>query len=169
MAGCTNKPARQMLVDFINDPDNKITQSIQVGNVKVITKLLPYDYRNMLEKTEDSAAEDHYTYFSVKIEGLKEKPVKDKLLYLNFDMQTDFIMLQGQDSIAPVICQRIENGRSGSYEYLVAFDNDYSPGDFTLFYKDKIFGIGTVAFVYKEKDLSKIPSLKTLVSNEAYR
>lgn len=156
ITGCTNKSAQQKLVDFINDPDNKITQTIQIGDTKVIAKLLPYEYRNL---NRGGMEEDHYTYFNIKLKGNKEKPVKDKLLYLDFDMQNDFILLSGRDSIAAAICQRIENGRSGSYEYMLAFDNERSNTGYTLFYKDKIFGIGTVAFIYAQKDILKIPRL----------
>lgn len=156
MAGCTQKSPRQRLVDFVNDPDNKITQSIQIGNTKIISKLLPYEYRNL---NKNNTAEDHYTYFNIKIVSTKEKPAKEKLLYLDFDMQHDFLLLPRHDSIAPAICQRIENGKAGSYEYIIAFNTEQSRTDFTLFYKDKMFGIGTVAFVYAQKDILKIPRL----------
>lgn len=160
------KSSQQRLLDFINDPDNKIVQSLQIRNTKVIAKVLPYDYRSMSQK--DTDPDDHYTYFNVKIEANREKPSKEKLLYLDFDIQNDFLLLRGHDSIPAVICQRIVNGKADSYEYLLAFDNEHSKEDFTLFYKDKSFGIGTIAFVYKQEDLLKIPALKTLVSNEAY-
>lgn len=161
--GCDQRSPQQCLVDFMNDPENKIKQTIQVGDVRIIVKLLPQSYR------ASTATKEDYWYFSVKIEiRQKEKPAKEKLLYLDFDMQSDFILLRGQDSIAAAICQRIQNGQSGSYEYLLSFDDDHSDKDCILFYKDKSFGIGTVAFVYAQQDIAKIPVLKTLDVNESH-
>lgn len=71
-------------------------------------------------------------------------------------MQNDFVMLINGDSVIPVICQKIENGKSGSYEYLMAFEKENlqkKEDDFTVFYHDKIFGMGTIAFVYDQNDI----------------
>ena len=106
--------------------------------------------------------DEMFCHFDVKFnkEGT-EKPTKEKLLYLNFDMQNDFVLLvNDRDSIAPSICQKIENGTPGSYEYVVVFEKGTDEWkNFTLFYHDKIFSIGTVSFVYSEKDILKIPGI----------
>jgi hypothetical protein len=68
-----------------------------------------------------------------------------------------------KDSVPAAICQKIENGKGGSYEYLLAFDkvkSNRSNEDFTIIYNDKIFGMGSVAFVYKQNDIKNIPALK---------
>ena len=165
ITSCDQRSPRQRLVDYMNDPANKIRQIIRIGDVKVTSKLLPYNYSNK----EDAISKDGYVYFSVNIESHKnEKPSKEKVLYLDFDMQQDFTLLRGTDSVAPVICQKIQNGRPGSYEYVVAFNDDHNDQDYTLFYKDKLFGIGTVAFVYDQQHISNIPVLKTLDTNETH-
>lgn len=172
---CTNQSPQQRLAAFINDPENKIVQSILVGDVKVVSKWLPFQYRNGQLATgnevpshdnpqsEGRAPHEDYSYFNVRFEKTTvEKPANDKVLYLNFDMQNDFTLACAGDSLSPVICQKIENGISGSYEYIVAFNNDdnrLEKNDFTLYYKDKIFGLGVIAFVYSQKDIRKIPSL----------
>jgi hypothetical protein len=33
--------------------------------------------------------------------------------------------------------------------------------DFAVVYNDKVFGTGTLAFVYNQEDISKIPKLKS--------
>ena len=176
---CTNQTTQQRLAAFINDPENKIVQSIQVGDVKAIAKWLPFQYRNgsrqQAEATgnavpthenpqsEGRALHEDYCYFNVRFEKTTvEKPANDKVLYLNFDMQNDFTLVCARDSLSPVICQKIENGISGSYEYIVAFQNvdgQLQKNNFTLFYKDKIFGLGNIAFVYSQNDIRKIPGL----------
>lgn len=158
---CTNRTPQQRLAAYVNDPENKIVQSIQVGDVKAIAKLLPAQYRD--PQPQSSISNEEYCYFNVRFEkNTVEKPANEKLLYLNFDMQNDFTMFCAGDSISPVICQKIETGVSGRYEYLVAFhndDNQLSKNDFTLYYKDKIFGLGVIAFVYSQKDIQQVPKI----------
>lgn len=161
MISCSNLTPQQRLAAFINDPENKIVQSVQVGDVKVIVKLLPAQYRD--PQPQSSISKEEYCYFNVRFEkNTVEKPANEKLLYLNFDMQNDFTMFCAGDSISPVICQKIETGISGRYEYMVAFQNSneqLSKNDFTLYYKDKIFGLGVIAFVYSQKDIRQVPKI----------
>ncbi|MBO9573310.1 MAG: hypothetical protein J7497_14050 [Chitinophagaceae bacterium] len=102
-------------------------------------------------------------YFNVRLYSNQSRNIsKEKIGYLDFDIQNDFSLVCGKDSISPGICQRIQNGVSTSYEYIIGFNNEYNTingKDFTLAYSDKIFGIGSVAFVYNQKDILKIPSL----------
>lgn len=170
---CTNRSPQQRLAAFINDPENKIVQHIQVGDVKVVSKWLPFQYRNGATgnaaptldnpQSEGRTPNEDYCYFNVRFEKTTvEKPANDKVLYLNFDMQNDFTLVCAGDSLSPVICQKIENGISGSYEYIVAFQNvdgQLQKNNFSLYYKDKIFGLGNIAFVYSQKDIRKIPGL----------
>lgn len=161
MISCTNRTPQQRLAAFVNDPENKIVQSIQVGDVKAIAKLLPAQYRD--PQPQSSISNEDYCYFNVRFEkNTIEKPANEKLLYLNFDMQNDFTVFCAGDSISPVICQKIETGISGRYEYMVAFENSnerLSKNDFTLYYKDKIFGLGVIAFVYSRKDIQQVPKI----------
>lgn len=161
--GCTHRSPQQRLAGFINDPENRIMQSLQIGEVKATAKWLPYAYRNTATKNNSIPAHEDYCYFNVRFERTAiDKPTHEKRMYLDFDMQNDFTLLCAGDSIAAGICQKIENGRQGSYEYLLAFDNSskaMDKNDFTLLYKDKVFGIGVLAFVYRQKDLRKISRL----------
>ncbi len=172
VAGCKTKSTEKNYIDYINDPENKITQRIKIGEVQAIMKWMPPDYYKLISRSRQAGDTLSGTglYFNAKFEKTTgEKPVKEKLLYLDFDMQNDFVLLVGKDSIAPSICQNVENGISGSYEYMLAFeDQGREPGkqDFTVFYNDKIFGIGTIAFVYNQDDIKKIPKFKAKNENE---
>ena len=167
-AGCAEKNDEASYISFVNDPNNKITQQIEMGGVTVTMKWLPLTYRRLMfsgsQQEKDSLVkEDGLYYFDVKLEKIQgDKPAKEKIMYLNFDMQQDFALAGSKDSIAPVFCQKIENGIGGSYEYMLAFESPVNAEeDFTVFYHDKIFGLGTVAFVYKQEDIRKIPILKS--------
>jgi hypothetical protein len=167
--GCKTKMTEKGYADYINDPENKITQKIKIGEVQASMKWIPQEYYRLINKKNgrfvDSVSQDGLYYFDAKFEKTtEEKPTKEKLLYLDFDMQNDFVLLLGKDSIAPGICQKIENGIPGSYQYMLAFESrgkEISNDDFTVIYNDKIFGIGTIAFVYNQDDIKKIPKLKS--------
>lgn len=162
---CRSKSPERKMVEYVNDPDNKIKQEITIGNTKATIRLMPDEYQQYLDSTRTDTAGSGYYYFNVRFDregGVK--PEKEKIAYLNFDMQQDFVMKPANgDSVKPAICQKIENGKGGSYEYMVAFEKTGSREveDFTVFYTDKIFGTGTIAFVYSQKDIKKIPLLKS--------
>ena len=174
VAACKTKTSESGYVDYINDPENKITQKIKIGEVEASMKWIPLEYHLLMSKrrgmVEDSVMQEGLYYFNAKFQKIiGEKPAKEKLLYLNFDMQNDFVLLLGKDSITPGICQKIENGIAGNYEYMLAFESqekEESKNDFTVIYNDKIFGIGTIAFVYNQDDIKKIPTLNVKTPNE---
>jgi hypothetical protein len=164
ITGCWSKTPEQRYVEYINDPGKKITQVIKVGNTQATLKLLTDEYRNFLDSNIRDSSNPYY-YFNIRFDKSSgDKPEKEKLMYLDFDMQPDFVLLKNnKDSVPAAICQKIENGKGGSYEYLLAFDKVKSNGtneDFTIIYNDKIFGMGSVAFVYKQNDIKNIPALK---------
>jgi hypothetical protein len=157
--GCRHQTPQQKFVEFIKDPENKITQKIVVGNVTATVKWMPENYRKLIDSLTEET--DEYDYFNVKFDKVGENKLsKEKTLYLDFDIQKDFALVIGKDSILPAICQRIQNGRSSSYEYMLAFEKQKNVDkDFAIAYKDEIFGIGTLAFIYKQEDIKKIPTL----------
>ncbi len=167
--GCTQKAGEQQFIDYINNPRHNITQQLKVGDVQTTVKWVPDEYQELKNRKSADSSETltnnaGFYFFDVRFDKVKgDKPEKEKQMYLNFDMHNDFILLMGNDSVMPVFCQKIENGISGSYQYLLAFEKDeiINGSDFTLIYKDKIFGTGTQAFVYRKKDMQRIPKLKS--------
>jgi hypothetical protein len=165
VSACNPKNQEEKLKNFVESRSHKITQSITVGDVAIVSRFLPQAYRLLMDRSGDSMISegDRFFYFDIQFnKNGNFKPEKEKLLYLNFDMGNDFVLfVNNRDSIAPVFCQKIENGISGTYEYMVAFENSDKRkwNEFELFYKDKIFNTGTVVFVYREKELRKIPVL----------
>jgi hypothetical protein len=163
LTACNHKTVEQRYVDFINDPDNKIVQKIKVGNVEAVMKWVSPQYQKLISKNKMETQDDGFFYFNAKFnKKSSDKPSKEKITYLDFDMQNDFVLSSGINSIAPAICQKIENGITGSYEYILAFEKPAGNNekDFTVVYNDKIFGMGTIAFAYNYADIKKIPELK---------
>jgi hypothetical protein len=125
-------------------------QNIKVGDVDLTTRLLNNS------DTANANTEKPLVYFNIRINQMSDKKFdKDKILYADFDIQKDFVLATGKDSLAASFCQKIENGRSHSYEYIVAFEiqKEKMNSGLTLVYNDKIFSVGTVAFVYQPSDL----------------
>lgn len=159
LTACTRKTPQQRLVDFIDNPKNKITQTIEVGKTVVRSKYYPLSLSKFNSELQEG--NQHLIFFNVRFDrSLTEEVPKEKILYLNFDMQHDFTLQLDEKVIAPVFCQRIENGRKGSFEYMLAFEDGKEiqrNEDFTLLYTDKIFGIGAISFVYNHKDIARVP------------
>lgn len=165
--GCRHKTDKQQYIDYVNNPKYKITQQIKIGEVVATVKLLPAEYRRLknkfIDKDSEESNNDHYYFFDVRFDNTKnDKLSKEKLMYMDFDIQNDFVLLGGRDSIMPAICQKIENGSAGSNQYMLVFEKKNQPvqQDLAVIYKDKIFGIGTLAFIYKQNDIQRIPKLK---------
>jgi len=159
LIACTHKTPQQKLAEFLDDPRNKIKQRITVGDVTLTMRWMPPICREAMNGGAEKDRE--YDYFDIKFDRAgDDKIAKEKILYLDFDMQKNFTMAVGTDSLSAVICQRIPNGRHNSYEYMLAFQRSADDQrDFTVVYRDEIFGIGSVIFVYKGEDLKKIPTL----------
>lgn len=130
-------------------------QYIKIGDTELLARLL-----NKSSGASDSVhANSAYLYFDVTINRLAgDKFPKDKKLYLDFDMQHDFVAAVNNDSLQASFCQKIENGKSESYEYIIAFEkpSNIEASGVTLVYNDKIFGVGKLAFVYQTNELKNL-------------
>lgn len=168
IVGCRSKTDRERLDEFVNDESNKVTQKITVGNTSVTSKWLPSNYRAIkmlgMDLTEDSQQHSSYAYYMVRFDKNGGQAFEaSKTAYLDFDIGQDFTMVTAIDSLAPVICQRVANGRTDSYEYLLAFskgEEELKDRGATLVYKDKMFSIGTIAFVYNKEIFQQLPVIK---------
>lgn len=128
---------------------------IKIGDTELMTKLI----NQSQSKSDSSHSNSSYLYFDITINRLAgDKFTKDKTVYLDFDMQKDFVAAVNRDSLQAAFCQKIENGKSESYEYIVAFEKpaNVEATGVTLVYNDKIFGVGKLAFVYQSNDLKNL-------------
>ncbi len=161
--GCARPAGPEAVKNFVEDTHNKVRQRIKTGDITVTATLVTPEYNKAINVKRKDVQQpgDDQTTFNIRIEKPDMKPLAHgKMLYATFDMQQDFSILSGADTLRPLICQKIENGLNGSYEYMLAFEKrPYAPG-FTLLYEDKLFGTGITAFVYNEADVTKIPAIK---------
>jgi hypothetical protein len=128
-------------------------QQISIGNTTATVRLLGAQHKDI--RIAQQGNDNGMYYFNVSFDHQTSEDLpKEKKLYLDFDMQNDFRMLMGADSILPLYCERIVNGKRGSYEYILAFEKK-DRRDFQVLYHDKMFGIGIVGFAYKQTDLTK--------------
>lgn len=125
-------------------------QYIKIGNTELMSRVL---------KNNAANSNSGYLYFDITINRLAgDKLTKDKIIYLDFDMQKDFVASVNKDSLQAAFCQKIENGKSESYEYIIAFEklSNIDVSGLTLIYNDKIFGVGKLAFVYQPDELKNL-------------
>src|SRR5688572_16864997 len=108
---CSQKTQEERLKSYVDDPGNKVTQTITIGDVSMVAKYLPAPYRSLMRNDSTMDEAERFYYFDIKIDKKAgDKPEKEKVLYLNFNIQNDFVLLaNNKDSIMPSICQKIEN------------------------------------------------------------
>ncbi len=123
----------------------KTDQSNIVNDIRVNARFM----------TQAEALNDKQVYFNVLLEKNQYKPDEKTLTYLNFEIQQDFMLVENGDTIPAIIAHRVNNGKEGSFEYMVAFDGIdlMTTGNLDIIYSDKIFGIGIQHFEFKKKDL----------------
>ncbi len=175
LIGCNKKSPKEQYIDYINESKHHIKQHLKKGEVLITVKYLPSEYLKLMHTNRGLNTfqiDDLSLCLDIKLDKVKGiKLPKDKTLYLDFDMQKDFMLVAGQDSLLPVICQKVENGISESFQYLLVFSKPQTHPivtDFSLVYNDKIFGTGQTSFVYKQKDILKIPQFKGETTNEVF-
>jgi hypothetical protein len=149
MMGCRYKAHEKK---FTGDTADDRIQKITIGDITATMKWMTTNYSRSTSPYTDNNSD--YDYFDLRFDKTgEEKLSKEKIMYLDFDIQKDILLTNGKDSTLPAICQRIQNGYSKSYEYVIAFEKlQKNNDDFLVAYKDKVFGIGAIAFVYKKDD-----------------
>ncbi len=166
IVSCRSITPEQQFRQYVEDPKNHLTQVVNTGDISVTSRFLPATYRKLSQQSDEVLTEEKLYYFDVKIDRKSlEKLTKEKIEYLVFSIQNDFSISTADGKIVmPLICQKVENGITGNFEYLLAFDSNDIEGKagFTLSYSDKTFGIGDIVFDYKSVDIKNIPVLKDL-------
>ncbi|MGV3768137.1 MAG: hypothetical protein ACO1NW_18540 [Chitinophagaceae bacterium] len=153
---CSGDVSPGELAAYVNNPNNRIRQSIKVGNIIATAKWLPPGLSG-----NDA---DGYMYFELNFNSVVNKEwTKEQMTYLNFDMGNDFVLIKEGRRFSPAICQKVEDGIVQNEQYMLAFEcvEDITAlKDITLVYSDKIFGIGDIAFAFKATDMKRIPAIK---------
>lgn len=169
LASCLNKKtAKENYTDYITNPAHGILKQIKVNNTDITVQYIPGAYNLILAKRNgeeaDSTAYKSNLYFKITLSNKDFTPDVKAVEYLSFSMQQDFYLTSGNLTRYPLICQKIENGRTGQAEYMLVFaageNAEKTLGDFELVYTDKIFGTGQQQFRFSGTDIRKIPPVK---------
>jgi hypothetical protein len=174
-------------VAWCGDENNKLTKIKTISDIRFNLTYLPAETMAYLElRTEDydlakfQRATKNYsemTYFNFKMEVINgtgellkyklQSPSQydGRVKYTAFEMQNDFCLIQGKDTLLPGLYQFERIFEVGPYaNMMLAFDNKkFNKNDeFTIVYNDRLFEKGFVKFNYKNKQLINLPNISEL-------
>ena len=176
------------LVRYVNKVENGLNQKKRIGNVEVAVKHKPLSYvisndlrRNDITKKEYDAKNSQLSglqYYNLELD-IKDTPgvditnvnvtdreaLQERLYYLSFHMKHDIKLVQGQDTLAPVLYHfersyDVSNHRT----FVLAFEENAMNNavDKTFVLDSPILGTGPVKLTFKEEDLKSVPQIKLL-------
>ena len=111
---------------------------------------------NLTDKQRDSVANEYYPfyYFRTVVSGDRAKETKEVLKYMSYDMQHDFFMVIGKDSVPAFFSQAIATGDPGNHEFMLAFPRiDTTAVPIKIVFDDRVFGAGRTQCVFNSNDL----------------
>lgn len=169
------------------DKNNKLNKSKDIADLRFDLSYMPAPCMAYLElRTETynflkfQEACNHYSdmsYFNFKLEIIDgtgellkyklQSPSQydQRVKYMSFDMQKDFCLVQGKDTLFPGLFHFERIFEVAPYStVMVAFDNKQfnKESEFTIIYNDKLFEKGFVKFNYKNKQLINLPNISGL-------
>ena len=106
---------------------------------------------------KDSVAEQYYPfyYFRTSVKGDQSVLTKEKLQYLNYGMEHDFVMVMGIDTILPYMSQAIATGNASANEFMLVFPRIDTTAALPLkiVFNDHVYGSGQTYCVFNSNDL----------------
>lgn len=131
-----------------------------INNVKIHARFIRNDSTartgdSNLRLNNGTKENDPFLYFNIRIEPPGFEEDKKTTAYLDFNMGEDFRIIEGQDTLSPLMIHRVANGQKGKYEYIVIFKDLSGAKNESLhiIYDDKIFGIGRQLFEFQRGDI----------------
>lgn len=104
----------------------------------------------------DSIAQQQFLYFHLSLlppTGTEIKKSKEISYYADFEIQQHLQLMQGADTLSPVICQRVPALHANQFEYEVVFERIVKGPAIFLLNDDKL-GIGQAAISFTETELN---------------
>ena len=186
LQGCQKDAESTDLVEFVRNIDNGLHKQKAIGPLLIDAQYRPVDYvianefrKNDIDPTayQNRKAElDGLQYYNLKIGFTgntqmditkyniqNEAELQERLYYLSFHMKHDIRMIQGQDTLAPVLYHFERSfDLSNHRTFVVAFeepDQDHT-NDKTLLLDTPILATGPLKIKFKKDHIQKIPNLK---------
>lgn len=79
---------------------------------------------------------------SMESNGKTPANLNENSMYENYEIAKDIFLVDGQDTLMPLICQRIPGMNKNNYEYELAFEKNVKSNTVQLFINDKYLGVG---------------------------
>jgi hypothetical protein len=184
-AGCTpDQLDKEDYVKWVHEESNGLRSTKEVDRVSFTAQYEPHAYQmlklNLADSSEAVSVEENetsqssmcqFTYTITCPNG--EDPAKytcsddadyqQRLNYLLSDMQQDFTLIAGADTI-PCAYYHFERNYHTSPEHHIQLTfsttTSFADKDMILRFNDQLFGFGPIQHTITSQSLSKIPSLK---------
>ena len=178
------------LVHYVKATKNGLAKAKEIGDIRVNLLYKPLDFVIANEFRSNQIKQDDYDSRKEELKGLQyynlqvsvpnhpklnitnyrvanAEEQQQRLYYLSFYMKNDIRLIQGQDTLAPVLYHFERSyDMAGHRTFVLAFienqSEDKTPIDRTLVIDSPIMGTGPIKLKIKEEDLKNIPTLKLI-------
>ena len=188
LVSCDQQVLPVDLVRYVNHPDHGLTKRKTLGPLKVELQYKPHSYVIANELRSNQIGQQVYRqrlkeldglqYYNLKI-SVPKLPGQDittyrvndpgeeqqRLYYLSFQMKENIRLIQGQDTLAPVLYHFERSfDLSPHRTFVMAFEEPLSksPEDRTFILDSPVLGTGPLKLKITAKDLDNIPDIKLL-------
>ncbi|QJB35661.1 hypothetical protein HF324_31920 [Chitinophaga oryzae] len=159
IAGCGNSN-RQQLQTMMQDTNTGLVTEKNIGGTVVTCTYLPrcWDHPGTPEVAEADSELSFKVHIRADKPGMKEKSAQQAA---NYGLEEVFQLVADEDTLSPVIAQRIANGNMGGVEYLVTWQRPALEKKRTaaLIFKDQVFTTTRLVFPLKINSLLQSDSL----------
>ncbi|MBC9914057.1 hypothetical protein [Chitinophaga varians] len=158
MAGCVNND-QQKLQALLRDTHNGLVTEKNIGGTVVTCTYLPRCWDQL---TPSAVANDNELSFKINVRSdkpdMKEKSGQQAASY---GLEEAFQLVTDNDTLSPVIAQRIANGNMGGVEYLVTWQRPVwqQKKVAALIFKDQVFTTTRLVFPLMINSLLQSDSL----------
>lgn len=174
--GSSLSPARY--INWIENPDHGLRKTKTIGPVEYVVQYKTSEYMMLKNNSSDKKMElpeRGFHYFGLMLNPLDKK---SQLLHINLSNEEDyFSRMQYYNFYFKNDIYLLVNGKRFPCEFYyfestgkitpgltfsLAFDIKNESGDLQMVINDRIFGSGSLNFLFKQKSLNKIPKLKNV-------
>lgn len=186
-SACKNEVLPSELVGYVANPENGLHKIKTVGDLKVDLQYKPLAYMISNELRKNDIPQSAFQQRASELDGLQyynlklsvDQPGKDitnyevyddaaqqnRLYYLSFGMKQDISLVQGQDTLKPVLYHFERSFNLTKHRtFVVAFkEHDLEHQlDKTFVLESPELGTGPIKLKIQKDDLQNTPSLKLL-------
>jgi hypothetical protein len=112
---CTETPEKDKLAGYVTKEKNGLSRKLRADSNDVVCQLIP-------ENEKDSSGTNHVYRFMVSVYSKPEKSTDSVMYFFNYHAAEYFRLVNGSDTILPVLGERMANGRRDIHQFTVVFD-----------------------------------------------